>query len=221
MSSGLMAIACLIANLHAAVFYVFFILMMPYFGEYIVILIRDSYFMHRFKIFMLKRKIRTLTKCEKSQEKLEATQAKLILSEEKLIKFKENAKKREENPYKVKLVRRTTVKWLFLIAIFCFAMGLLTPIGDEPYTHIFKLLSGNTTRKYFRTSTISTFRSYRCYYCTYYNICFLDFYRYEDFPKRWFYARRIDNPYIFSKKAILFASNYWSYISYKAYLRFY
>ena len=25
-------------------------------------------------------------------------------------------------------------------------MGLLTPIGDEPYTHIFKLMSGNTTQ---------------------------------------------------------------------------
>lgn len=142
---GLMVISCLIANLHAAVFYVFFILMMPYFGEYILILIRDSYLTHRFKIYMLKKKVKKLIEKEETEEKIENVQEKIIKEEERIIRFKENAKRREENPYKIKLVKRDSVKWLFLIAILCFAMGLLTPIGDEPYTHIFKLLSGNTT----------------------------------------------------------------------------
>lgn len=145
MQFGLMIIALLIANLHAAVFYVFFVFMLPYFAEYIIVVARNSCFMHRFRIFQLKKKIEVLTKKEKGQEEIEKVQSKLMAAEEKLEKFKENSKKREENPYKIKLVKRDAVKWLFLVAILCFAMGLLTPIGNEPYTHIFKLLSGTTT----------------------------------------------------------------------------
>jgi len=145
MQFGLMAIALLIANLHAAVFYVFFVLMLPYFAEYIIVVIRNSYFMHRLKIFRLKQKIQILIKEEKGQEEIEKVQSKLMAAEEKFEKFKEISRKREENPYKIKLVKRDAVKWLFLVAILCFVMGLLTPIGNEPYTHIFKLLSGTTT----------------------------------------------------------------------------
>ncbi len=84
-------------------------------------------------------------KKEKASEKIESLQAKLVALEEKYEKHKENAKDRETNPYRIRIKRRTTVKWLVVVAILCFAMGLLTPIGDEPYTHIFKLLSGTTT----------------------------------------------------------------------------
>ena len=142
---GLAGIACLIANFHAAVFYVFFILMLPYFAEYFVILLRDSNLIYKFQIRSLKKKIEKLTRKEANVEKLEKVQEKLIKTEELSIKYKERLAKNEENPYKIKLVRRKAVKWLILVAIICFAMGLLTPIGDEPYTHIFKLLSGNTT----------------------------------------------------------------------------
>ena len=142
---GLMLIACAIANLHAAVFYVFFVLLLPYFAEYIIVLLRDANIAYRFQISSLKKKIEKLKKSNKSPEKLEALNNKLATLEEKSERFKENLKKREENPYKIKLERRDAVKWLVIVAILCFAMGLLTPIGDEPYTHIFKLLSGNTT----------------------------------------------------------------------------
>lgn len=141
----LMAIAVAIANVHAAVFYVFFVLMMPYFGEYIIVILREAHLSYKFRIKSLRRKIERLTKKESTQEKIEKVQAKLLKTEESFIKFKENSDKRKENPYKVKLVKREAVKWLILVAVLCFAMGLLTPIGDEPYTHIFKLLSGNTT----------------------------------------------------------------------------
>ena len=67
---------------------------------------------------------------------------------EKFDKFKELMNRREANPYKVKLERRDAVKWLILIALLCFLMGMLTPIGDEPYTHIFKLMSGTTTKNF-------------------------------------------------------------------------
>lgn len=143
---GLMLIALLIANLHAAVFYFFFILLMPYLAEYLVILLRDSHLMYRFKIYDLKYKINKLSNKEGKEEKLKKLQDKLVETEERFIRFKEKLEKREENPYRIKLVRRKGAKWLILICILCLLMGLLTPIGDEPYTHIFKLMSGTTTQ---------------------------------------------------------------------------
>ena len=143
---GLMLIALLIANLHAAVFYFFFILLMPYIAEYLVIKLRDSHLVYRFKIYDLKYKISSLSKKQGKEEKLAKLQEKLVETEERFIRFKEKLEKREENPYRIKLVRRNGAKWLILICILCFLMGLLTPIGDEPYTHIFKLMSGTTTQ---------------------------------------------------------------------------
>ncbi len=142
---GLPIIALLIANLHAAVFYFFFILMLPYIAEYYLIKIRDANLIYKIRKLFIKKKIAKLTKKNKNPEKLEELQNKLLLLEEQFAKFKINAKRREENPYRIKIERRDAAKWLILIAIICFAMGLLTPIGNEPYTHIFKLLSGNTT----------------------------------------------------------------------------
>lgn len=139
-------IACLIANFHAAVFYVFFILMMPYLGEYLVVFIRDSFFGAKMQVYFWERRLEKLCQTEQGQEKIEKAQEKLLQRRERLARKKERAKKREENAYKIKLIKRDTTKWLFLIAILCFAMGLLTPIGDEPYSHLLKLLSGNTTQ---------------------------------------------------------------------------
>lgn len=143
---GLMAIACLIANMHAAVFYFFFILLMPYIGEYLIIKLRDANLVYKFRIKSLKSKITALSKKNDKMEKIEKLQKKLLEIEEKFIKFKENSKKREEKPYRIRLERRDAVKWLILACILCLAMGLLTPLGDEPYTHIFKLMSGTTTQ---------------------------------------------------------------------------
>lgn len=119
---------------------------MPYFAEYIIILLREAHLSYKLQIKVLKRKIEKLTQKEASTEKIEKVQTKLIKIEERFAKFKENSDRRAKNPYKVKLVKRDAVKWLILAAVLCFLMGLLTPIGDEPYTHIFKLLSGNTTQ---------------------------------------------------------------------------
>ena len=142
---GLPIIALLIANLHAAVFYFFFILMLPYVAEYLLIKIRDAHLVYKFRKLSIKRKIAKLTKKNKNPEKVEKLQNDLAVLEEDFADFKIRLQKREDKPYRIKLERRTAVKWLILIAIICFAMGLLTPIGNEPYTHIFKLMSGNTT----------------------------------------------------------------------------
>lgn len=143
---GLMLDACLIANMHAAVFYFFFILLMPYIGEYLIMVIREAYPIHRLSIFDLKRRIKRLTNKQGKEEKLAKLQNRLADEETKFTKFKENMQRRKDNPYRVKLVKRDAVKWLIIVAILCFATGLLTPLGDEPYTHIFKLMHGTTTQ---------------------------------------------------------------------------
>lgn len=143
---GLMLIAALIANMHAALFYFFFILMAPYIAEYLIIRLRDSHLLYRYRIYEIKSKITSLSKKQGKEAKLEKLQAKLVETEEKFMKFKERLEKREEKPYRVKLVRRNAEKWLILICVLCLLMGMLTPIGDEPYTHIFKLMHGNTTK---------------------------------------------------------------------------
>ncbi len=142
---GLMLIALLIANMHAAVFYFFFILFAPYIAEYLIIFIRDSHFMYKLKVNNLKSRINKLSNKENKEEELKKLQEELVAAEEKFLRFEENAKRREEHPNKIKLVRRDAAKWLILICVLCFLMGLLTPLGDEPYTHIFKLMSGTTT----------------------------------------------------------------------------
>ena len=51
-----------------------------------------------------------------------------------------------QNPYKIKLVKNKNVKWLILVMIICLFTGLLTPIGDTPYTYLYKTMQGNTTQ---------------------------------------------------------------------------
>jgi len=142
---GLMLIALLIANMHAAVFYFFFILLMPYIAEYLIIVLRNSNFVYRYRIFSLKSRIGMLSKKAGKEDKIAKLQQKLTETEEKSVKYKENLKKREEKPYRVKLIKRSAAKWLILVLVLCLLMGLLTPLGDEPYTHILKLMSGTTT----------------------------------------------------------------------------
>ena len=143
---GLMLDACLIANMHAAVFYFFFILLMPYIGEYLIVLFRNLYPVHKLSIFDLKLRIKRLSKKNGKEDRIEKLQKRLDEEEEKFERFKKIMQRREDIPYKIKLIKRDAVKWLMLIAILCFAMGLLTPLGDEPYTHIFKLMQGTTTQ---------------------------------------------------------------------------
>lgn len=109
--AGLIIIPIIIANFHAAVWMFYFILFLPYIGEYIIAIISDA--------IMSKRG-------EKSKEK------------RRLAK---------ENPYKLRITRNDSTKWLIVIMLVCMLTGILTPqTSHEPYTHIFKLMSGNTTQ---------------------------------------------------------------------------
>lgn len=189
--------------------------MLPYIAEYLIVCLKDSFFVHKLKIHMIKKKIQKETKKEALSKKQENLQIRLAEFEKDFENAKEVSKKKQENPYKLKLVRRDSAKWLLVIVILCFAMGLLTPIGDEPYTHIFKLMSGDTTRKHFRASTTSTISAFRNDNSTCLNIWNLNFYRHKNISKRFIYANRTNNYDIYVKKAILATINNRSHVCFK------
>lgn len=54
--------------------------------------------------------------------------------------------KNKEEAYKVYAKKNDNVKWLVLIMVICLFTGLLTPLGDTPYTYLVKTMQGNTTQ---------------------------------------------------------------------------
>ena len=96
---GLFVLCILIANIHAAVWPFYFILMLPYLFEYVVAFISDKI---------------------KNKPKLGVFSDKIILEKNKNIKY---------------------LVIVFVISLF---LGLVTPIGDIPYTYFIKIAFGNT-----------------------------------------------------------------------------
>ena len=92
---GLILIPILIANLHAAVWWFYFILYIPYIAEYLI--------------------------CK-------------VMKKDDYILFD-----------KIKITQNKNVKYLIIIMIICLFTGLLTPLGDVPYTYLVKTMMGNTT----------------------------------------------------------------------------
>ena len=143
---GLVLIATLIANLHCAVWPFIFVLFLPYIAEYILALIAEVTIYRKLNIKILKFRIRLLTKSGKDVDKKLALEEKLkeIVAKNEKIKIK-----REEelkNPYKIRFTKNPNVKWLILVMIICAFTGLLTPLGNTPYTYLVKTMEGNTTQ---------------------------------------------------------------------------
>ncbi len=139
---GLFIIALLIANLHTAVWPFFFVLFLPYIGEYLVAILGDFIIYRKSKELKLKRKIK-FTKDEAKREKFKKQLDEL---NEKVEKIKIKRAKNLENPYKIKITKNKNVKLLILIMILCIFTGLMTPIGDTPFTYLTKTMEGNTTK---------------------------------------------------------------------------
>lgn len=142
----LVIISVLIANLHVAVWPFYFVLYLPYIAEYAIAAISDYILYKKSLIRMIKIKIKRLSKKQGNEEKLEELDAKLKDLEAKVSKIKIKREKDKGNPYKLKILRNDNVKWLILIMIICLFTGLLTPIGDTPYTYLYKTMQGNTTQ---------------------------------------------------------------------------
>lgn len=131
---ALIIIPILIANLHAAVWPFTFVLYLPYIAEYLISVIADFIIYKKMQVWILKRKIKKGPEVQPKLEELEA----------KIEKIKQKRKENLENPYKIKMTRNDNTLLLIVIMIIVLFTGLLTPIGDTPYTYTYHTLKGNT-----------------------------------------------------------------------------
>lgn len=140
---GLVLISTLIANLHVAVWPFLFILFLPYIGEYLIAVLADLIIYKKVQERLLKIKIKYSSN---NKEALEKFQKELDELQAKVSKIKIKRSKSIQNPYKIKITKNKNVKWLIVIMIICAFTGLLTPLGDTPYTYLAKTMQGNTTK---------------------------------------------------------------------------
>lgn len=131
---ALIIIPILIANLHAAVWPFTFVLYLPYIAEYLISVIADFIIYKKMQVWILKRKIKKNPEAQPKLEELET----------KIEKIKQKRKENLENPYKIKMTRNDNTLLLIVIMIIVLFTGLLTPIGDTPYTYTYHTLKGNT-----------------------------------------------------------------------------
>lgn len=143
---GLVIIPIIIANVHLAVWPFYFVPFLPYIAEYLIAVILDSHLIYKFRLKHIRNRIIKLSKAEGNEEKILKLEENYNKLEEKYEKYKENQQFRRENPYKLKIERNDNVKWLILIMIICIFTGLLTPLGDTPYTYLIKTMQGTTTK---------------------------------------------------------------------------
>ena len=143
---GLIIIPILLANLHLAVFPFYFVLYLPYIAEYFIASFAETIIYQKTTQRQIKFKIKRLSKKPGNEQKINELQEELKTIEEKVDKIKIKRSKELQNPYKIKLEKRNTVKWLILIMVICLFTGLLTPLGSTPYTYLAKTMEGNTTQ---------------------------------------------------------------------------
>lgn len=145
-AAGLIIIPIIIANTHVAVFPFYFVLYLPYIAEYLINLIFETIIYRKLKTTILKLKINKYKKQQGKSEELRKLKEKLKKLEEKIDRVKIKRTKDLHNSYKIKTSKNPNVKWLILIMVICLFTGLLTPLGDTPYTYLPKTMQGNTTK---------------------------------------------------------------------------
>jgi hypothetical protein len=140
---GLIIIPIIIANVHLAVWPFYFIIFLPYIAEYIIALLMDWHIVYKIQKKLYENKLRKNKVSEEEKIKL---QSKLDILNSKFNELLRKQEQRRKNPYKIKVVKKDAAKWLILIMIICAFTGLLTPLGDTPYTYLVKTMQGNTTQ---------------------------------------------------------------------------
>lgn len=145
---GLIAISLFIANLHVAVWPFLFVVFLPYLAEYFICVIADTILYKKLSIWWINLRIKRLEKSqkEKAKSRLAVLKNKLEDTQQKVERIKIKRKEHLEKPYKIKMSKNSNVKWLIVIMIICVLMGILTPLGDTPYTYLYKTMQGNTTK---------------------------------------------------------------------------
>lgn len=140
---GLIVIPIIIANVHVAVFPFYFILYLPYIGEYLISILTNSGII--INKMQLKKLNKLITQLD-NQEEIEKAKEKIIKLEERREVIYARREKANKNAYKIKIRKNDNVRALILIMIICLFTGLLTPLGTTPYTYLIKTMQGNTTQ---------------------------------------------------------------------------
>ena len=153
---GIILISIAIANLHCAVWPFFFVIFLPYVAEYLIFTVIDADILYkvRTKIYdiRIKRHSKNIENAKNEETKKishEKMNRVILLKEnyqEKHLKILKNREEKRKNPYKIKYEENKATKWLIVIMIICAFTGLLTPLGDTPYTYLYKTMKGNTTQ---------------------------------------------------------------------------
>ena len=91
-------------------------------------------FQHNFRLKSLEKAKLNKKEIKDLDEKIEKIKNKIIEIEKSHDKSEKSAEKRRNNPYKIVIEKQDAVKWLILIMVICAFTGLLTPLGDTPYT---------------------------------------------------------------------------------------
>jgi len=144
---GLIIIPILIANIHAAVFPFYFILYLPYIGEFVISqFIGKGFWVTKFLLKTDEIELKNLEKKKKLNEKQKEKIATLIKRIEiNKLKLEEKSDKVKE-PYKIIIKKNKNVIALIGIMILALTTGMLTPIGDTPYTYLYNTMKGTTTQ---------------------------------------------------------------------------
>ncbi len=137
----LIIIPILIANIHVAVWPFYFVLFLPYIAEWFVNIVIELDIVVKIKILI----IMIIEKLTSKDEKRLELNKKIEDLYKKLDEDKINLLKRRERPYRIKIENNKAIKWLIIIFIITIFTGLLTPLGDVPYTYLAKTMQGNTT----------------------------------------------------------------------------
>ena len=137
----LIFIPLLITNLHCAVFPFYFILFLPYIGEYLLLVVEDWDLDMRLyrRIFKLRKRI------SRKEDTKEKCQNKVKRITEALEERKIKRAKIRENPYKIKAEKNHVVLLLISVMAIAALTGFINPAGDGAYTYLVKTLQGNTT----------------------------------------------------------------------------
>ena len=138
---GLVLIPLIIANVHCAVFPFYFVLYLPYIGEYIIAVLVDLDLDKRFAIGALTVCdicVEKLSWKKKIKEKIEKQKSDIKIRKEKRLKNR-------EHPYKIKIQKNHFVIVLIGVAVLAFTTGLINPAGTGAYTYFLKTMEGNTT----------------------------------------------------------------------------
>ncbi len=137
---GLIIIPFLIANLHLATFYFYFILYLPYIAEYVCFVLAYS------AVIISGSVVENIKKEIAKQGETEELRAKLEKAEAKYNRLKKKQDNRIENPYKIRMKYSANIKWLLVIFVITLLTGFLTPLGTTPYTYLIKTMQGISTK---------------------------------------------------------------------------